>query len=233
MNLPWHPSESYELCSNQYYDSAANRASFLDTLQGLNTSYTTTTIDIRRLSSCVSHGSGEDMDSYYYSHCCHYPTYTQHYPGACALIESNSSCVVDSNTGNVLLPPSHYIGAVPSTQSGWGDHLQSLYSILDQSDEDDTRSNSNSNGNSDGNSDGNSGGRVDLYNSTLLLFQCITLPACQVTCAGPDRDIMASVTQGCGCTVEWYVHSNVFRCLLACVTFIIVNVSRMVCSPSL
>lgn len=94
---------------------------------------------------------------------------------------------------------------------------------------------------------------VNAYGSTVpAAFDCQALPKCEVylltlsrcllyahrpspcpppycvqlTCAGPDPALVEVVTKHCSCMVEWYSYGGVIQTLLACLAYLLMNVSR-------
>mmetsp|Transcript_3359 Transcript_3359/g.6107 ORF Transcript_3359/g.6107 Transcript_3359/m.6107 type:complete len:913 (-) Transcript_3359:38-2776(-) len=59
------------------------------------------------------------------------------------------------------------------------------------------------------------------------IFRCDVLPACDITCNGPHRPKIESVTRQCGCTFEWYLHSAWLQSMLTFLIYLLMNASRM------
>ena len=59
------------------------------------------------------------------------------------------------------------------------------------------------------------------------IFNCSTLPTCDITCSGPHKDKIKKVTKECGCIGEWLFHSFWLRGIFAAFIFVILNVSRL------
>ena len=72
---------------------------------------------------------------------------------------------------------------------------------------------------------------VGMYGNNWQLsdavFHCEKLPACDVTCKGPHKEKIRAVTNECGCTIEWYIHSILLQVALALVIYASCNVSRI------
>ena len=61
-------------------------------------------------------------------------------------------------------------------------------------------------------------------------FNCMALPICTISCDGPDKKIISTVSQACSCTSEWLLHAHIFRMMFACLIYICFNASRiMIC----
>lgn len=58
-------------------------------------------------------------------------------------------------------------------------------------------------------------------------FQCSALPACTLTCEGPNEQLLDTVTKQCGCMLEWGVHSGFFQIAIATVVFALINLARL------
>ncbi len=59
------------------------------------------------------------------------------------------------------------------------------------------------------------------------IFDCTTLPSCDMTCKSPHKEKIRKVTKECGCIVEWFFHSVWLRTILSFFIFIAMNVSRI------
>jgi hypothetical protein len=58
------------------------------------------------------------------------------------------------------------------------------------------------------------------------VFNCDNVDQCFITCSGPDKTIIKSVTKDCGCYIEWGFNAGFFRFAVAIVIYILLNVSR-------
>merc|ERR1711998_795174 len=65
------------------------------------------------------------------------------------------------------------------------------------------------------------------------VFYCDNLPQCELTCDGPDRDVMRVLTEHCSCTFEWLVHSSWLKFTLAFSIYALMNISRVVFTKAL
>ncbi len=61
---------------------------------------------------------------------------------------------------------------------------------------------------------------------TDAVYNCSFLPACSTTCSGPQKAILNTVTDQCGCTAEGYVHSIVIYFGVAMLVYALLNISR-------
>lgn len=59
-------------------------------------------------------------------------------------------------------------------------------------------------------------------------FYCSHLPACEVTCNGPNKELIKEATRQCGCFSEWLMHTWWAQVLGALVVYAILNASRVV-----
>eukprot|EP00004_Rigifila_ramosa_P024427 TRINITY_DN707_c0_g1_i1.p1 TRINITY_DN707_c0_g1~~TRINITY_DN707_c0_g1_i1.p1 ORF type:complete len:890 (-),score=225.78 TRINITY_DN707_c0_g1_i1:56-2641(-) len=59
------------------------------------------------------------------------------------------------------------------------------------------------------------------------IFDCSVLPACNVTCTGPNQLAIEAVTRTAGCNGEWWFHAKFLRFLGALFIYVCMNVSRM------
>jgi len=65
-------------------------------------------------------------------------------------------------------------------------------------------------------------------NATLPdgVFSCEELPPCEVTCAGPNREVLGLFSNRCGCHSEWLFHGFVLQILLAILVYVSMQVAR-------
>ena len=62
------------------------------------------------------------------------------------------------------------------------------------------------------------------------VFDCKTLPVCEVTCKGPDKVLVAAACKHCSCMIEWLINSSVFQFAMGVVVYLLMNISRvMIC----
>ncbi len=66
-----------------------------------------------------------------------------------------------------------------------------------------------------------------------VIFSCDSLPACSVSCDGPDDSIITSSAQMCSCSAEWYIHGSIIQVLLMSVIYVAMNVSRALITKGL
>jgi len=59
------------------------------------------------------------------------------------------------------------------------------------------------------------------------VFYCTDVPDCTITCGGPNKEIIRTTTEQCGCMLEWLIHAVWVKFSLAAVIYILMNVSRM------
>ena len=59
------------------------------------------------------------------------------------------------------------------------------------------------------------------------IFQCDAMPYCDVTCEGPNQEVLGQTTRECGCTVEWFLHSLWLKVVLSLMVYGITNASRI------
>lgn len=59
-------------------------------------------------------------------------------------------------------------------------------------------------------------------------MDCDTIPECQMTCAGPNEELMRAVILHAGCTVEWLLHAGWLKGVATVVMFVFMNMSRVV-----
>lgn len=58
------------------------------------------------------------------------------------------------------------------------------------------------------------------------IFRCDNLPTCTLTCEGPNKQLLDSVTKQCGCMMEWGFHSGFFQITIAIIVFALLNAAR-------
>lgn len=70
---------------------------------------------------------------------------------------------------------------------------------------------------------------MTLYANQVLdaVFDCSRLPSCDITCVGPHKQKLKTVTKECGCTGEWIFHSFWLRNIVSFLIYIIMNTSRV------
>jgi len=59
------------------------------------------------------------------------------------------------------------------------------------------------------------------------IFNCDTLPPCNVKCTGPRKTRIKSASDQCGCTLEWYLHSKWMGSAVAFLLYVLMNMSRV------
>lgn len=57
-------------------------------------------------------------------------------------------------------------------------------------------------------------------------FHCEALPNCQVSCDGPEKDLLAAATTKCACVGEWFMHASLLRSIVLVVLFVTLNLAR-------
>jgi len=57
-------------------------------------------------------------------------------------------------------------------------------------------------------------------------YDCNLLPACNLTCSGPNEVLLSYAAFYTGCRTEWLIHSVVMRGFLALLIYVCINVSR-------
>ena len=60
------------------------------------------------------------------------------------------------------------------------------------------------------------------------LFVCGDVPDCTVTCGGPSKDLLRTVTEQCGCSSEWLLHASWLRSSIGLVVYGIMNFTRVI-----
>jgi hypothetical protein len=59
------------------------------------------------------------------------------------------------------------------------------------------------------------------------VFDCSKLSTCDITCVGPHKPKIRTVTRECGCTGEWIFHSFWLRNIISFLIYTIMNASRV------
>ena len=59
------------------------------------------------------------------------------------------------------------------------------------------------------------------------VYDCEQLGTCSVTCPGPRKRLLNGVSERCGCTVEWYLHSKWMGSTFAFLLYIFMNIARV------
>jgi hypothetical protein len=73
----------------------------------------------------------------------------------------------------------------------------------------------------------------DAWELDDAVFYCDSLPECTLTCEGPDREILNVLTEQCGCTFEWLMHSAWLKFTLAFTIYMLMNASRIMLTGAL
>lgn len=58
------------------------------------------------------------------------------------------------------------------------------------------------------------------------IFDCEQLGTCSVTCPGPHKSLVGSISERCGCTLEWYFHSKLMQNTFAFFVYVFMNIAR-------
>eukprot|EP00735_Rhodelphis_limneticus_P003251 TRINITY_DN14706_c0_g1::TRINITY_DN14706_c0_g1_i1::g.21551::m.21551 TRINITY_DN14706_c0_g1::TRINITY_DN14706_c0_g1_i1::g.21551 ORF type:complete len:923 (+),score=242.06,YfhO/PF09586.5/0.00013,rve_3/PF13683.1/0.012 TRINITY_DN14706_c0_g1_i1:56-2770(+) len=58
-------------------------------------------------------------------------------------------------------------------------------------------------------------------------FNCEAIPECNMTCPGPNKEVIRAYTYNCGCYVEYFVHSGFFKFSLSIFIYASLNLSRV------
>jgi len=58
------------------------------------------------------------------------------------------------------------------------------------------------------------------------IFDCNQLPPCEITCPGPNPDIIKMWSRHCACTFEWSVHGHVLCTIISVLVYTFMNISR-------
>ncbi|KAG5184838.1 hypothetical protein JKP88DRAFT_255227 [Tribonema minus] len=59
------------------------------------------------------------------------------------------------------------------------------------------------------------------------VIDCSAMPACAITCPGPNKELLSEATQHAGCMLEWCLHSAWLRLSLTLLVFVLMNLSRL------
>ena len=59
------------------------------------------------------------------------------------------------------------------------------------------------------------------------IFDCESIPTCSVECEPPRKAFLAEASERCGCTVEWYIHSQWLGTALGFVIYLCMNIARV------
>jgi hypothetical protein len=58
------------------------------------------------------------------------------------------------------------------------------------------------------------------------IFNCSSLPECDITCSGPNKQKIRQITKECSCATEWFLHSYWLHGILSLLIYILMNISR-------
>ncbi|KAL7499784.1 hypothetical protein ACHAWT_007898 [Skeletonema menzelii] len=59
------------------------------------------------------------------------------------------------------------------------------------------------------------------------IFDCESIPTCSVECELPRKQMLNDASEQCGCTLEWYIHSQWLGTALAFVIYLCMNIARV------
>jgi hypothetical protein len=59
------------------------------------------------------------------------------------------------------------------------------------------------------------------------IFDCESIPTCSIECELPRKPLLSEASEQCGCTLEWYIHSQWMGTALAFVIYLCMNVARV------
>eukprot|EP00986_Skeletonema_menzelii_P012157 scaffold6547_cov144-Skeletonema_menzelii.AAC.2 len=59
------------------------------------------------------------------------------------------------------------------------------------------------------------------------IFDCESIPTCSVECELPRKQMLHDASEQCGCTLEWYIHSQWLGTALAFVIYLCMNIARV------
>ena len=59
------------------------------------------------------------------------------------------------------------------------------------------------------------------------VFDCEQLGTCSVTCPGPHKSLLDAISERCGCTLEWYLHSKLMQNIFAFFLYVFMNIARI------
>jgi hypothetical protein len=59
------------------------------------------------------------------------------------------------------------------------------------------------------------------------VFDCEQLETCSVTCPGPHKSLIDAISERCGCTLEWYLHSKLMQNIFAFFLYVFMNIARI------
>ncbi|KAL7456485.1 hypothetical protein ACHAWC_007981, partial [Mediolabrus comicus] len=59
------------------------------------------------------------------------------------------------------------------------------------------------------------------------IFDCESVPICSIECEQPRKPLLNTVCERCGCTLEWYLHSQWMGTALAFIIYLCMNIARV------
>ncbi len=59
------------------------------------------------------------------------------------------------------------------------------------------------------------------------IFDCESIPTCSIECELPRKELLNEASERCGCTLEWYIHSQWLGTALAFVIYLCMNIARV------
>ena len=60
------------------------------------------------------------------------------------------------------------------------------------------------------------------------VFYCSDVPDCTVSCGGPNKELIRTVTEQCGCMIEWLTHAAFVKFSIAFCIYALMNISRII-----
>ena len=199
-----------EICASRYAPSASRYQNDATIFASLFDTHNITASNMDLMKRCID---VDALDAAFHDTCCNLEGYSHYQTSSCpddasthgaasGGVSANSTCPMNElvQPPAPFLPPSEYILASSCD-------VDMTPAFKEEEEEDSAFASS-----------------WEIKDS---IFQCDAMPYCDVTCEGPNQDVLGQTTRECGCTVEWFLHSLWLKVVLSLMVYGITNASRI------
>ena len=193
-----------EICASRYAPSASRYQNDATIFASLFDTHNITASNVDLMKRCID---VDALDAAFHDTCCNLEGYSYYQSSSCpddasshgaasGGVSANSTCPMNElvQPPAPFLPPSEYILASACDVD--------MKPASKEEEEDSAFVSSSSSSSSS-------------WETKDSIFQCDAMPYCDVTCEGPNQDVLGQTTRECGCTVEWFLHSLWLKVVLS------------------
>jgi hypothetical protein len=199
-----------EICASRYAPSASRYQNDITIFASLFDTHNTTAAKMDLMKRCID---VDALDAAFHDTCCDNLVEGSSYSSSCPshhdslLVEGdtkrsavNSTCPMNElvQPPAPFLPPSEYISA-SSCNVDMEPEKDDVEDVLSTS----------------------------SWGINDSVFHCDAMPYCDITCKGPNQELLGQTTRECGCTVEWFLHSLWLKIALSLMVYGMTNASRI------